>query len=316
MEGTAEGGAAIPARVPRRTGSCSGTGTVIVVSSQRFCMIRWLPFWRTGTNPFCSRMRQISKPERTQSLPNRELNLSYEHFSVESARDFGWAGCFEEERERLNEVGAGFFNGCALAGDVEFRAERDETLVLAFDECCYSLRRLHDPSVRLSRPWALQEVRGRMRAACSRVDRGLRAYGKSAWPGGLRSPRDVEPPRHDPFAGSPTECVPCPRAAEHSQTAGDDAGVLPATSNDHEFRVGVRRKGAERLVTPVLQNQGDGLTQVREALFPRLALTIGTGDLRAVGNEPRTVRLNNCRELIAHLSIVRLWRRGPCHSGM
>jgi hypothetical protein len=45
-------------------------------------------------------------------------------------------------------------------------------------------------------------------------------------------------------------------------------------------------------------------------------LTIGTGDLRAVGNEPRTVRLNNCRELIAHLSIVRLWRRGPCHSGM
>jgi hypothetical protein len=27
-------------KVPRRTGSCNGTGTVIVVSDSRFCMIR------------------------------------------------------------------------------------------------------------------------------------------------------------------------------------------------------------------------------------------------------------------------------------
>jgi hypothetical protein len=83
-------------RVPRRTASCSGTGTVIVDPSIRFCMILWLPRWRAATNPFCSRIPQISEPDRTRSLPNRYLNLRYEYFAAESPVDFRRACVFEE----------------------------------------------------------------------------------------------------------------------------------------------------------------------------------------------------------------------------
>src|ERR1039458_4325041 len=65
---------------------------VIVVVSKRFCMMRWLPRWRTAANPFYSRIRQISEPERTRSLPNRHLNLSHENFAVKALGDFGWGG--------------------------------------------------------------------------------------------------------------------------------------------------------------------------------------------------------------------------------
>ena len=119
--------------VPRRTESCSGTGTVIVVVSRRICMIRWLPRWRTAANPFCSRIRQISEPERTRSLLNRHLDLSHENFAVKAPGDFGRGGRFKEQRERLDEVGPRFFNRRTLARDVEFRAQRHKTVVLTPD---------------------------------------------------------------------------------------------------------------------------------------------------------------------------------------
>src|ERR1039457_5670282 len=106
---------------------------VIVVVSKRFCMMRWLPRWRTAANPFYSRIRQISEPERTRSLPNRHLNLSHENFAVKALGDFGWGGRFEEQRERLNEVGSRFFSRRTLAGNVELRAQRYKTVVLSFD---------------------------------------------------------------------------------------------------------------------------------------------------------------------------------------
>ena len=37
--------------VPRRTVLCSGTGTVVVASPSRRCMIAWLPRRRTSANP-------------------------------------------------------------------------------------------------------------------------------------------------------------------------------------------------------------------------------------------------------------------------
>src|ERR1022692_3362370 len=93
-------------------------------------MIRWLPRWRTATNPFCSRIRQISDPERTRSLPNRDLNLSHENLVARAPGDFGRGGSFEEQRKRLDEVSSRFFNGGALARDVELRAQRRKNVVL------------------------------------------------------------------------------------------------------------------------------------------------------------------------------------------
>jgi hypothetical protein len=55
-------------------------------------MTRWLPRWRTATNPFCSRIRQTSDPERTRSLPNRDLNLSHENLAARAPGDFGRGG--------------------------------------------------------------------------------------------------------------------------------------------------------------------------------------------------------------------------------
>ena len=57
---------------------------------------QWLPRWRTATNPFCSRVRQSSEPERTRSLPNRDLNLSCKNFAMKAPRDLGRGGSFEE----------------------------------------------------------------------------------------------------------------------------------------------------------------------------------------------------------------------------
>ncbi len=52
------------------------------------------------------------------------------------------------------------------------------------------------------------------------------------------------------------------------------------------------------------QNQGDGVPEVFQAFFTRRALTIGSRDLGAIGNVPWTVLLDNCREFVAHNSIL------------
>src|SRR5580698_32596 len=101
--------------VPRRTGSWRGTGTVMVVPAVRFCMIRWLPRCLTAVNPYCSRIWQISEPERTRSLPNGYLDLGYKHFTLKSPRDFRRGSRFEEESERFNKTRPGFFNRSPLA---------------------------------------------------------------------------------------------------------------------------------------------------------------------------------------------------------
>jgi hypothetical protein len=82
----------------------------------------------------CSRIRQTSDPERTRSLPNRDLNLSHENLVARAPGDFGRGGSFEEQRKRLDEVSSRFFNGGALARDVELRAQRHKNVVLTLDD--------------------------------------------------------------------------------------------------------------------------------------------------------------------------------------
>src|SRR5260370_5664504 len=92
-------------------------------------------------------MRQTSEPERTRSLPNRYLNLSYEDLVVRAPGDFGWGGRLKKQRERLDQVGSRLFNRGTLARNIKFRAQRHETVVLAFDDRRQPLRWLHDPSL-------------------------------------------------------------------------------------------------------------------------------------------------------------------------
>jgi hypothetical protein len=58
-----------------------------------------------------SSLRQTSSPERTRSLPNRDLDLGYEYLAVHTAADLSSVGHFEKRRQRLNEVGSRFLNG-------------------------------------------------------------------------------------------------------------------------------------------------------------------------------------------------------------
>ena len=138
-------------KVPRLTGSWSGTGTVIVVPSTCFCMILWLPRWRASTNPFCSKILQVSEPERTRSLPNRHLDLGYEYFALKSPGNLRRRCRFKKQGKRLDEIGACLFNRCALAGDVQLRTQRYESVVFAFNDRGHLSSISHDLSVRL--PW-------------------------------------------------------------------------------------------------------------------------------------------------------------------
>ena len=128
---------------PRLTGLWSGTGTRIVIVSPLLHHLM-TPSFRTAANPFCSSMRQISDPERTRSLPNRNLDLSYENLVAKTPCDFGRVGCLEEQREALDKVRTRLFNGRTLTRDVQFWAQRHETVALAFNNGGQGVRWSYD----------------------------------------------------------------------------------------------------------------------------------------------------------------------------
>ena len=91
---------------------------------------------------------------------------------------------------------------------------------------------------------------------------------------------------------------------QHSRAGADAGGGPRASSDDHKFLPGVRRYRAQRLLPPMLQNQSNRFTEISEALFTRLPLAVGSGNLGAVRNVPRAIFLDNRRELIVHGPIV------------
>src|SRR5829696_7606685 len=102
----------------------------MLVSFKRLCIMRWLPRVLAARNPFCSRIRQISLPERTRSLPNQYLDLSHEHLVVRSACNFRGVGCLKEQRESFYQICSRLFNGCTLTRNIELRTQCDKTIVL------------------------------------------------------------------------------------------------------------------------------------------------------------------------------------------
>ncbi len=118
----------------------------------RFCIIRWLPRWRANSKSCCSRIRQTSKPDSIRSLPNRHRDLGYEYLAVKSPGNFGRRCGLKEERKRLDQIGARLFNRCPLAGDVQLRTQRDESVVFAFNDRSHLSKISHALSVTLR--WA------------------------------------------------------------------------------------------------------------------------------------------------------------------
>src|ERR1035441_10140181 len=124
-------------------------------------MMRWLPCCRTAANPCRSRIRQMSEPDRTRSLPNRNLDLSDKDLVAQPAGHLGGSGCLEKQGQRFDQVDSRFFNRRTLTGNIEFRAQRHKTVVLTFDDRGQMLRWLHGPSLhqfkwtkrRLCRAW-------------------------------------------------------------------------------------------------------------------------------------------------------------------
>ena len=95
-------------------------------------------------------MRQTSRPERTRSLANRDLDLGHIDLAAQAPVDFPGGRGLEKQRERLGEVVARLGHGRALARDIDLGAERHVAVALAFDDSGQaSVHRTHpvrDPS--------------------------------------------------------------------------------------------------------------------------------------------------------------------------
>lgn len=114
----------------------------MVVLRVCFCIMRWLPRWRTERKPYYS--------ERTRSLPNRDLDLGYKDIAVVPPAHLGRVRRFKKQRQSFDQVRPSLFNGRTLAGDVEFRTQGDETVVLPLDDGGQALSSLHESSLQQS----------------------------------------------------------------------------------------------------------------------------------------------------------------------
>ncbi len=73
-----------------------------------------------------------------------------------------------------------------------------------------------------------------------------------------------------------------------------------ASSNYDEFLLCIGWHRTQGVFAPVFQNQHDRLLEIRQTLFPCPPLPFRPRHLGAIGDEPRTVLLNNRCELVAH----------------
>lgn len=80
-------------------------------------------------------MAQASRPGSTRSLPKGDVDRRHVNFLVQTFLAFFGRGGFEKQLQGFPEIGAGFLDGLALAGDVQFRAQGDVPITLALDNC-------------------------------------------------------------------------------------------------------------------------------------------------------------------------------------
>jgi hypothetical protein len=136
----------------------------------------------------------------------------------------------------------------------------------------------------------------------NREDRELRVGDKFSSPEGSRSRRDAELPRHDQSEDFPRAYALYLPAELRIHTDGGAAATHRASSDDNEFLTCLHGQRAEGLLSAVFQNQRDGLTQIRKALFTRLALAVSARNFRAVRDIPRAILFDDRCEFVAHAS--------------
>jgi hypothetical protein len=91
----------IDCRVPVLIASWLGTGTVIVLAGNFFCMTTWLPRRRTSLKPCLARIEHTCLPERILSLTNSDLNLRYENLATQSLLNFLSRGRLKKQFQSL-----------------------------------------------------------------------------------------------------------------------------------------------------------------------------------------------------------------------
>jgi hypothetical protein len=83
-------------RVPILISFASGMGMVLVEPGIFFCMKIWLPFCLASAKPDRSRMPHTSRPDRTRSLPNRDLQSGNEDLIMKSIMNLLHGSSFKE----------------------------------------------------------------------------------------------------------------------------------------------------------------------------------------------------------------------------
>ena len=90
-----------------------------------------------------ARLLHISRPDSGRSLPNRDLQMRIKNFALEAPPDFGNVCRFEEQLQGFGQIAPRFFDGVALACDVQFGAKSNKAVALALDDSHKLLKFFH-----------------------------------------------------------------------------------------------------------------------------------------------------------------------------
>src|SRR5678815_1858435 len=94
----------------------------------------WLPRRRTSSKPAFLKIAQTYLPDRRRNLTNRYLHLGDKNLVMEPLLDFFRRSGLEKKFEGFTQIIAGGFDRVPLACDVQFGAQGNISIALAFDQ--------------------------------------------------------------------------------------------------------------------------------------------------------------------------------------
>jgi len=94
--------------------------------------------------------------------------------------------------------------------------------------------------------------------------------------------------------------APCLAALDSSRSDGDGGAILAASLDNDRLADSAGRYTSQRIVPSILENKRDRLPKISSRFGARVSLTVRAWNLRAVGDEPFLVLLNDGRELVVH----------------
>ena len=85
--------------------------------------------------PCLLRIKQTSRPDRTRSLANANVESSDVYLAVSTLSDFRIARGLEEQLDGLHQISAGFLNRVPLTGYIDLRTQCHKAVALTLDYC-------------------------------------------------------------------------------------------------------------------------------------------------------------------------------------